>query len=41
MKKDLFIEKFWWVNDLKKHFDNDERFIFVVRGIGYKFEIKN
>ncbi len=29
------------VNDLKKHFDNDEKFIFVVRGIGYKFEIKN
>lgn len=29
------------VNDLRKHFDNGEKFIFAERGIGYKFEIKN
>ena len=29
------------VNDLKKHFDNGEKFIFSERGIGYRFEIKN
>jgi len=29
------------VNDLRKHFDNGENFIFVDRGIGYKFEIKS
>ena len=29
------------VNDLKKHFDNGEKFIFSERGVGYRFEIKN
>lgn len=29
------------VNDLRKHFDNGEKFIFAERGMGYKFEIKN
>ena len=29
------------VNDLRKHFDNGENFIFSHRGEGYKFEIKN
>jgi DNA-binding response OmpR family regulator len=29
------------INDLRKHFDNGENFIFANRGIGYKFEIKN
>ena len=29
------------VNDLRKHFDKDEKFIFAERGMGYKFEIKN
>lgn len=29
------------VNDLRKHFDNGEKFIFTERGMGYKFEIKN
>lgn len=29
------------VNDLRKHFDGGENFIFADRGIGYKFEIKN
>jgi two-component system OmpR family response regulator len=29
------------VNELRKHFDNGENFIFAYRGIGYKFEIKN
>jgi DNA-binding response OmpR family regulator len=29
------------INDLRKHFDNGENFIFTNRGIGYKFEIKN
>ena len=28
------------VNQLRKHFDNGENFIFAHRGIGYKFEIK-
>ncbi|MGB4497206.1 MAG: response regulator transcription factor [Methylococcaceae bacterium] len=27
------------INDLRKHFDNGENFIFANRGIGYKFEI--
>ena len=29
------------VNDLRKHFDGDENFIFSYRGMGYKFEIRN
>lgn len=29
------------VNELRKHFDSGENFIFADRGIGYKFEIKN
>jgi DNA-binding response OmpR family regulator len=29
------------INDLRKHFDNGENFIFANRGIGYKFEIKS
>lgn len=29
------------VNELRKHFDNGESFIFAYRGMGYKFEIKN
>ena len=29
------------INDLRKHFDNGEKFIFAERGMGYKFEIKN
>jgi two-component system OmpR family response regulator len=29
------------VNELRKHFDDGEDFIFADRGIGYKFEIKN
>jgi DNA-binding response OmpR family regulator len=29
------------INDLRKHFDSGENFIFANRGIGYKFEIKN
>jgi len=29
------------VNELRKKFDNGEKYIFTDRGIGYKFEIKN
>ena len=29
------------VNELRKHFDSGEKFIFADRGLGYKFEIKN
>lgn len=29
------------VNELRKYFDNGEKFIFVDKGIGYRFEIKN
>lgn len=29
------------VNDLRKEFDNGEKFIFLDRGVGYRFEIKN
>ncbi len=29
------------INDLRKHFDSGESFIFAHRGIGYKFEIKS
>lgn len=29
------------VNDLRKEFDNGEKFIFADRGLGYRFEIKN
>jgi len=29
------------VNELRKQFDNGEKYIFTDRGIGYKFEIKN
>ena len=29
------------VNELKKYFDNGEKFIFSERGVGYRFEIKN
>ncbi|MBF0265643.1 MAG: response regulator transcription factor [Gammaproteobacteria bacterium] len=29
------------VNELRKHFDNGQNFIFAHRGIGYKFEVKN
>lgn len=28
------------VNDLRKHFNNGEKFIFTDKGIGYRFEIK-
>lgn len=29
------------INDLRKEFDNGEKFIFLDRGTGYRFEIKN
>jgi DNA-binding response OmpR family regulator len=29
------------INELRKHFDSGENFIFSDRGVGYKFEIKN
>lgn len=29
------------INDLRKEFDNGEKFIFLDRGAGYRFEIKN
>lgn len=29
------------INDLRKEFDNGEKFIFADRGLGYRFEIKN
>lgn len=28
------------VNDLRKYFDNDEKFIFSEIGVGYRFETK-
>ena len=29
------------INDLRKVFDNGEKFIFMERGLGYRFEIKD